>query len=200
MVSVVVPYVEDRGYLKQCLDSIKAQDYDHFEIITVKSPLSVTKNINIGLKQAKGKYFKVVGEDDWLPPTSLSDLVAGMKSYSWICANAHNVYDKDMTDEVPPLDRLNLHDMAQHNVIHNGTTMYRTEVLREIGGMDESLWTAEEYEMHLRLMSMGHLPGYTNKFVYFYREWNQQKSRTYRRTIKKQRDEEIKRIQSLYSD
>ena len=201
MVSVVVPYKEDRGFLTKCIDSIHAQEYPDFEVIEVKNDAPVVVNINIGLKEARGAFFKVVGEDDWLPPNSLLDLVKGMKGHPWICANAINTDGHRVnSQETPPLDKLNLKDMANHNVIHNGTTMYRTEILREIGGMDETLWTGEEYEMHLRLMSKGFLPGYVNKFVYYYRVWGNQKSRIYRKQNKPKRDGEIKRIQALYSN
>lgn len=200
MVTIIIPYNKDRGFLNKCKQSIWDQTYPYIEVLEAKGDVSVVKNINSGLKHAKGKFLKIVGEDDWLPDNAIEDLVNGMDGHPWICANAYNVYGADTTEEIPPLDKLNLKDMCEKNVIHNGTTMYRTALIRKIGGMDESLWTGEEYEMHLRLMNMGYLPGYVNKFVYFYREWNGQKSRTYRRTNNLKRDEELKRIQSLYSD
>lgn len=200
MVSVIVPYIEDRGYLSKCLDSIYAQNYPEFEVIEVKSPASVAVNINIGLKKAEGEFLKVIGEDDWIPVNSLKVLVEGMKGHPWICANAINVEGMWKTREIPPMEGLKFENMVKLNVIHNGTTMYRTEVLREIGGMDETLWTAEEYEMHLRLMSKGYLPGYVDEFVYFYRMWGNQKSRRLRRENKPKRNAEIERIQALYSN
>ena len=53
MVSVIVPYTEDRGYLTQCLESIKNQTYP-YELIEVHSPRSVAINFNRGLSFAKG--------------------------------------------------------------------------------------------------------------------------------------------------
>jgi len=200
MVTIVVPYIEDRGYLDRCLSSIEAQTYPDIEIITVKSPLSVSKNINIGLKKAKGEFFKEVGEDDWLPPNSIADLVEGIQGHDWVCANAINVAEGIESREIPLLENLMFENMVRHNAIHNGTTLHRTKILREVGGMDESLWTAEEYELHLRMMKRGYLPHYIDKFVYFYQIWRGQKSLQLRRADKHKRDEEIKRIQALYSD
>jgi glycosyltransferase involved in cell wall biosynthesis len=198
MVSVIVPYNEDRGYLKLCQQSIHDQTYKDIQYLEIHSPDSVAKNINKGLKLAKGEFFKVVGEDDWLPKTSIEDLVNGMEGNSWICANAHNFSDDGFTNEIPPLEGLKFENMVNLNVIHNGTTMYRTEILREIGGMDESLWTGEEYEMHLRLMKNGYMPGYIDKFVYFYRVWGGSKSIRYRRKDPVKRKAEIERIQNMY--
>jgi hypothetical protein len=53
--------------------------------------------------------------------------------------------------------------------------------------------------MHLRLWSKGYKPVYIDKEVYVHRLWNGQKSKQLRRTNKNKRDEEIKRIQALYS-
>lgn len=40
-------------------------------------------------------------------------------------------------------------------MIHGGTTLYRCDAIREVGGWDESLDTAEEWELHLRLLKAG---------------------------------------------
>ena len=200
MVTIVVPYNVDRGYLKDCLRSVYAQNYSEIEVIEVENNLSVAKNINIGLKEAKGALFKYVCEDDWLPLTSIKDLVEGIGDHPWICANAYNVSGGVRDEYKPPMEGLKFKNMVLHNAIHGGTTIYRTDILREIGGMDESLWTGEEYEMNLRLMSFGYLPGYIDKFVYYHRIWGQQKSRIYRKQNKTKRDEAIKAIQSLYTD
>ena len=200
MVSIIVPYNKDRGYLDVCLRSIYAQNYSEIEVLEVKNDLSVAKNINIGLKKAKGEFFKYVCEDDWLPLDSTKNLVEGIGDHPWICANAWNVSGGVKDAYVPLVQGLTFKNMVLHNAIHGGTTLYRTGLLREIGGMNESLWTGEEYEMNLRLMSHGYLPGYIDKFVYYHRLWGQQKSRIYRKQNKPKRDEAIKRIQSLYTD
>lgn len=200
MVTLCIPYNEDRGFLKYCLASIEAQSYKDLEVIPVNTPKSVAKNVNIGLKRAKGEFFKVIGEDDWLPSTSISDLVEGIEDYPWVIANAINASGRNHVKYKPPLEKVNLLDMAILNVIHGGTTLYRTEILREIGGMDETLWTGEEYEMHLRLLSKGYSPNYIDRFVYYYRVWGDQKSRKLRRENLKNREDEIRRIQSLYID
>ena len=197
MTSVIVPYTEDRGYLTQCLESIRAQTYP-YELIEIKSPRSVAINFNRGLSFAKGEFIKVVGDDDWLPPDSLENLVKGIGDAPWAVANATEVFGR--THEIYKPITLEFAINVVHNKIHNGGTIYRTEVLREIGGMDETLWTAEEYEMHLRLMSLGYRPKYIDKEVYFYRRWQGQKSRQLREQDKKKRANEIARIQSLYID
>lgn len=199
MVSIIVPYVEDRGFLKECIQSIQYQTHP-CEIIKVQSPRSVACNFNRGLREATGDLVKVVGDDDFLPPDSIENLVNGIGDAPWAVANATDVNNNGRYLSVYKPDTLDFAANIGLNRIHNGGTIYRTEVLREIGGMDESLWTGEEYEMHLRLMSLGYLPKYIDKEVYFYRQWSGGKSRQLRRKDPEKRANEIKRIQALYSN
>ena len=197
MVSVIIPYNEDRGFLSMCLESIKAQTVP-CELIEVNSPRSVACNVNRGIWLAKGEFIKVVGDDDWLPEDSIENLEKGIGDAPWAVANAVNVVGADRAVYKP--DTLDFAQQIKLNRIHNGGTIYRTEILKEIGGMDETLWTGEEYEMHLRLYSLGYLPKYIDKEVYYYRIHSGQKSTTLRRDNRKKRANEIARIQSLYSD
>lgn len=198
MISVIVPYNIDRGFLDKCISSIEAQTYRDFEIVEAKSDCSVAVNFNFGLKMCKGEYCKFVTEDDWLPDNSLQDLADGIGSAPWAYANAYQ-FAQDSGDSY--IYKPEHHDLITNTVknqIHGGTTLYRTSLLMSIGGMDESLWTGEEYEMHLRLWSLGHEPTYIDKEVYYHRLWGGQKSKKLRRTNKTKRDEEIRRIQALY--
>ena len=200
MVSIVLPYDKDRGYLQRMIISIKAQTYADIELIEVHNPFPVAKNFNIGLEKAKGEFIKVVGEDDWLPNTSIRDSVEGMEDHPWICANAFNMVNGTGLLERPDPETLNLRDMIKRNVIHGGSTLYRTEILREIGGMDETLWTGEEYDMNMHLMSKGYLPGYINKAVYFYQVSSFQKSTIYRRENLVKREAALNEIRQRYGD
>lgn len=200
MISVIIPYDKDRGFLEQCVKSIEAQTYKDFEIIHAKSDCSVAVNFNFGLKMAKGEFCKFVTEDDWLPPEGLSYLVHGICDSPWAYANAIQYEDPAKTTWIYKPQFHDLESNIKQNQVHGGTTIYRTETLLSIGGMDESLWTGEEYEMHLRLWSQGFIPRYIDKEVYVHRLWGGQKSKQLRRTNKNKRDEEIKRIQALYSD
>lgn len=200
MLSVIIPYDKDRGYLDQCVKSIEAQSYRDFEIIHAKSDCSVAVNFNFGLKMAKGEFCKFVTEDDYLPVDSLRYLVNGVGDAPWAYANAIQL---DEGSQKTWIYKPRLHDFktnTKQNQVHGGTTIYRTDILLSIGGMDESLWTGEEYEMHLRLWSKGYRPRYIDKEVYVHRLWDGQKSKMLKRNNKDKRDEEIKRIQALYSD
>ena len=198
-VSIIVPYKEDRGFLAQCIESIKAQTYP-CELILSQSDNSVSYNFNRGLEKATGEFVKYVCDDDWLPPDSVSNLVNGIGDAPWVAANAIQVQGDYEWIYKP--ETLDFAANVELNRIHGGTTLYRTDILREIGGLDETLWTGEEYDMNLKLMSLGYLPAYLDEEVYYYRLWSGGKSKRLRRTTedKIKRENEIKRIQALYSD
>jgi len=180
-----------------CLDSIRSQTVP-CELIEVHAPRSVACNINRGLWLAKGEFIKVVGEDDYLPPDSVENLLKGIGDAPWVVANAINVIGGKY--EIYKPDTLDFAENRRLNRIHNGGTMYRTEALKAIGGMDESLWTGEEYDMHLKLMSYGFLPKYLDKEVYYYRQHSEQKYKKLNNQDRKKRANEIARIQALYTD
>ena len=200
MVSIILPYDKDRGYLQRMRDSIEAQTYKDFELIEVHNDLPVATNFNIGLGLVCGEFVKVVGEDDWLPPTSLQDLVDGIGDAPWVCSNATNVSNGQHDLYKPDLSKLNLQDMAINNVIHGGTTLYRTEIIKEIGGLDETLWTGEEYDMNMNLMSKGYMPVYIDKMVYFYQQSHFQKSRALRTKDPVKREAALNQIRQRYAN
>ena len=193
-VSVIVPYNKDRGYLDVCIASIEAQTMP-VELIKSSSLNLVGYNFNRGLEKANGEFVKYVCEDDFLPPTAIEDLVNGIGDKQWMCANAY------MYKGNPPINKSEvkpLEDLLINYTIHGGTTLYRTELLKDIGGMDETLETGEEYDMHLKLISMGHIPAYIDKYVYYYRVWKWQKSRMARGIKPEWRGDQLNKIRRRY--
>ena len=71
-------------------------------------------------------------------------------------------------------------------------------MFRELSGYDESLWTAEEYEFHLRCVAEGYKLHYVPKIVFQYRVWASSKSIVYRKTRKQERKEYIKSIKERF--
>ena len=195
MISVIVPYKENRGFLKKCINSIKTQTYTDFELIEAHGPGTLPENFNNGLRQAKGEFIKMVQDDDWLPPDSLRHLADGIDVYPWIVGNVWQECGEPYIYKPPHLDfESNLGQYA----IHMGSTLYRRDMLEAIGGMDETLTTGEEYDMHLKLLSLGYAPGYIDKEVYHYRMWSGGKSVIYRRKRTEWRINELAKIKERY--
>ena len=177
LVSVVIPYREDRGWLDTAITSVTAQTYDNIEMILSQGECGVSENINNGVKRSRGKYIKYLCEDDWLPPNSIEDSVNALKDFDFIHGNATNYFTRDNQQlQKPVYNNPTLTQMLDNNVIHGGSLMYKRSVFERVGLFDENLWTGEEYEFNLRCLYNGLKLGYLDKNLYFYRRHSEQKS------------------------
>jgi glycosyltransferase involved in cell wall biosynthesis len=181
-VSIIIPSIDgDRDGLTQ--QAVRSCQYQEgftlgvdYEVILSQADEFVGVNINNGVKKAKGKYIKIVGDDDILMPNCLKDLYEkAEEGYDFVCSNAINFgIDEDyiVFSEIP----LTVSELASHNSFHGGTLLYRKETMPLF---DEDMWTAEEYEHTLRMAAAGLSFGYVDKVVYRYRMHGEQKSGVY---------------------
>jgi len=177
-ISIVIPYKEDRGYLRQAEESIRAQNYTgEIQVIHAQSDHGVAYNLNRGIERATGEYVKYLCDDDMLTPYSLLHSVSAIQGYDFIHGCAINFW-ADGREQIyrPPNSNPSLQEMAQRNVIHGGTLMYRRDVFERIGMFDESLDCAEEYEFNMRCLQAGMKLGFANSYLYKYRRHAHQKS------------------------
>lgn len=101
-ISILVPVYNVEAYLRQCLDSIKAQNFQDFEVLCINdgstdgSPEIIKSFVekdsrfklinkpnggygqamNMGLAQACGKYIGIVESDDYIEPQMFARLYA----------------------------------------------------------------------------------------------------------------------------
>jgi len=177
MVTIIIPYKIDRGYLQQAIQSVYNQTYDgRIELLLSQSDGNVSYNINQAVKQAKGDYIKYLCDDDYLTPNSIKDSVEALQNFDFIHGVANNVFKTHTHVQHPRLKNPSLNDMLESNVIHGGTLMYRREVFDKVGLFDESLVCAEEYDFNLRCLKLGMRLGYSKEILYNYRRHDNQKS------------------------
>lgn len=179
-VSIIIPYVKDRGYLDQAIESVYNQSFKgKIELIESKSNKSVGYNLNRGIEISKGKYIKYLCDDDVLTYNSIQDSVDAMDDNDFIHGNslAIDSFGNDLIfNRYISNNRVTIESMLNSNKIHGGTLMYRRDVFDRFGLFDESLTTGEEYEFNLRLLSLGAKLGHCNRWLYKYRRHNEQKS------------------------
>jgi len=213
-VSVIIPYHQDRGYLFDAIESYEAQEFTGTsELILSHNPTyTLGQNINAGLAQAKGKYVKILPDDDLLTPNSLQSLFdfAEANSADVVFAQALNFNDGIYIGSdsqglfAPSTEDFSLTSLLRKNFIHGGTTLYRTSMIREVGGFDDTLWTAEEYEFHLRCLSQDYSFHYLPEVVFEYRLWPGSKSIGYRVSQKvsqkAKRDQAIAEIKARFGN
>ena len=182
-ISIVIAYNRDRGFLKEAIKSAEAQDFDDYEIIVHQGNFNFSKNLNDAIKKAKGEYVKLLNEDDLLLPNCLKDLHKGIRGFDFVNADIMNFGINDMWwgdmeyhESIHKGKLTNFAEMLFRNQLNQVSIMYRTDILFEIGGFDETLNTAEDYDINLLLLKKGYKLGYIPKVVGKYRVHETNKS------------------------
>jgi len=200
MISVIIPYLRDRGYLREALASVEAQTFTDWQIVEIMHPETQGFNINKGIDMADGKYIKVLHDDDILPPNSLADLYEGIQGYDWVCGD-HQTFGDIVFCPHPGIYKgclPTLEGMKKKNQVGGGTTMYRKDVLLEVGGYNPLLVTGEEYDLHLKLLSGNYRCNYVGRVVHNYRLHGYNKSYSSGPGEREWRDKYIKEIADKY--
>jgi glycosyltransferase involved in cell wall biosynthesis len=178
-VTVIIPYNVSRGYLEEAIESLENQTYDDIEILIEHGDCLASENFNRGLEKATGELVRYLCEDDLLTTNSIADTVEYFKNNSevdFIHSNAINFFEDGTEDMWVPSDIvLTLDSMLNRYAIHGGTVVYRKRCF-EKRAMDLTLWTGEEYDFNMWLLSNNYKMGYLNSFTYKYRRHSSQKS------------------------
>ena len=201
-VSIIIPYVYDRGYLLEAVYSASKQkgfqlgiDY---ELLLEKADRTLGANINEAVKRAKGEYIKILPDDDLLDENCLSILYpfAKDRELDFVCADA---VDFGNASFKPILKKSTIPntvaDLARENTIHGGTILYKRETMPS---WDESYWTCEEWVQSIRMAQAGLRFGYVPGVVFHYRHHTEQKHFDWRKKDGVYRFEIKESIQAKY--
>lgn len=179
-----MPVLEDRGYLKRAICSAFHQRYpEDYEVILVSDGNPELKKkvvdypiryfyqehkneataLNLGISKAQGQYIKYLCEDDVLKPNCLTATIKAIEEqgvdFIHGMAEVH-IGERPITTYNPRVLYPTLTELLRYNMIHGATPLYKREILEAVGGFDESLNFAEEYELNLRLLSKGYKIGF----------------------------------------
>jgi len=200
LVSIIIPFVRDRGYLQQAIDSATRQNYANVEIILSQSDQGVSYNLNRGIEKATGEYIKYLCDDDMLPIDAIQKSIQAITSQPGCLAlhgKATNFWANGSQLEHEPRIKagITLKDMLSKNHMHGGSLMWHRSVFDIVGLFDETLWTGEEFEFNLRCLANGINYAYCDSPVYLYRKHTGQKSD---KQHKQKRISAIKAIKEMY--
>lgn len=120
---------------------------------------------NVGIREAKGRYWMRVDADDYLN--------------MYACAFMSNILDSNENIDFVYCDhyRVDIHgakiskirlDNEQALFEHGAGVMFRTEQLREIDGYDETLRNCEDFDLLVRLKKRGRTGYYLPVPLYRY--------------------------------
>lgn len=132
---------------------------DDVETVFLLDNRGVAAASNAGLAVARGRYIMRVDADDFLNRFSITHLAQVLDEnphYDFVYGDHYRVDEIGHKQDRIALDRPHL------LFEHGAGVLFRTDVLRSIGGYDESLRTCEDYDLIGRLIESGsrgfHLP------------------------------------------
>jgi glycosyltransferase involved in cell wall biosynthesis len=185
LVSVIIPTLNRKEYLKQAIESVQDQTYNSIQIVVVDGNSSDgTRNYlrslnqpnvdlvlrdtaqgqssarNKGMAEADGDLILFLDDDDMLLDGAVDKLVNVVKSSPDKCAGAFASEKRfGQSNEV---HRVLSGKVENTYNLDFGTScsMFRADVLDEVEGFDESLKSSEDLDLVIRIFSKGyHLHG-----------------------------------------
>lgn len=179
LVSVVVPAARVDAYFFEALRSLLDQDYERLEIIVILDglPLSVLPSpiggphvhvrgfetrrgtpsaLNEGIQLARGKLIARLDADDLALPGRLRAQVEFLGRHPDVgCVGTEVLLiEQDGTPipSAPPVGGGDVGPMLIHrNVLVHSSVMYRSAVVRELGGYSPQMQRMQDYDLFLRL-------------------------------------------------
>jgi glycosyltransferase involved in cell wall biosynthesis len=203
LVTILMPVCDGEQFLREAIGSILAQTFTDFEFLIVDDAsadssrsivlgyddprirllvndrnLGVTRTLNRGVQQARGRYLARMDADDVSMPERLERQVAHLDANP-DCAvvttfaqiiDADSVPQGEACVDLSP-EELDWELQLQNRLIH-GAVMMRTDVVRRLGAYDEKMKRAQDYDLWLRI-SDEHAIHTLPEFLYSWRQHDQ---------------------------
>mgnify|MGYP002623815988 CR=1 FL=1 len=173
LISIIIPTYNGEKYIKECLDSIKAQDFPHEIIViddissdrTVEIARSMGARVivndvhkgqvaakNTGICEAKGNYWLTIDQDDMLTKGALRRLYDEMQKTPdnyIIMAQLKDFCSPDTPEEAKYCKP------QPFRGILTGSTLFKKEVFDIIGPFREDIITGDVIDMTNRMVKTG---------------------------------------------
>ncbi len=149
--------VVDDNSTDSSLKKIKSLKLTNLKIIRNKKNMGAGYSSNIALKNAKGKYFIRVDSDDFLNKHALNDMSKVLdfnKDVSMVYCDHFKVDENGLKEKLVKLDTIN----KIKN--HGAGIMFRSKILRKVGGYDTKLRQCEDYDLISKLIKKGYKKHY----------------------------------------
>jgi glycosyltransferase involved in cell wall biosynthesis len=175
LVSIVTPSLNQARYLREAIESVRAQSYPSIEHIVVdggssdgtldilrehhglrwlsEADTGQSHALNKGFAIAQGDVFGWLNADDAYTPSAVEQALAALEGVGLVYADVTRVNDDGVNPRRirsrPVWDlwtELNL-----GNGVYSPSVFFTREAFEQVGGIDESLHLAMDYDLWLRI-------------------------------------------------
>lgn len=155
--------LNDGGDKKKVEDLLNRYPDKNRKIIHNVSSVGLTPALNQAIRAVDSDYIAIMDDDDTILPTRIEETVKYLDE-TQAPAIAHymdRVIEEITDDGIKQLSRerwhegvttVSLYKQCLNNYLTNGCVTYRREVYEDLGGYDERLEVAEDWDFGLRLL------------------------------------------------
>lgn len=129
---------------------------DKFVLIVNSENLGLTKSLNVALSRARGEYIARIDADDFWEKDKLKKQARFMDSHpecGIIGTNHVNIYENNPSKKyvrLPETHEMIAKKLFRRNPFAHSCVMARTDLIRKVGGYDESIRYGQDYDLWLR--------------------------------------------------
>lgn len=139
--------------------------------------------INEGVAQGRAPYVCWINSDDWILPSGLAKLIGALEEHPAapaVYGRSWNVVQKSGKRFPVWVEPFNERRLALRCIISQPATLIRRAAWEAVGGVDESLHMAMDYDLWWRLFKLAGPLHFVDDFVAANREHEATKTRTLR--------------------
>ena len=173
LVSIIIPTLNSAGYLDALLRSIEQQSYSSIEVIVVdagstdnsidiarrykaiviEDPGSRMAAKNLGARQARGEYLYFVDSDMELTPSVVAECVKACEEDG---LDALTLPERSVGLSFWAKCRALEKTINDDDPFKSGCRFMKKEVFFAVGGYDENIFFAEDFNLHWRIKTAGY--------------------------------------------
>jgi glycosyltransferase involved in cell wall biosynthesis len=182
-VSVIIPAYNHRDFIVAAVESVLGQTFTDFELIVVDdgspddtaavlAPFAAQLRLirqanagqaaarNRGLAAAEGEFVAFLDDDDYWPADKLARHVALLRDdpaavLVYGVAAAFGAKTFLSPDAEGPAGDVSERLLEWNFIMSPGSTLMRTDAVRQVGGFDASIWGADDWDLYLKLAKLG---------------------------------------------
>jgi glycosyltransferase involved in cell wall biosynthesis len=176
-------FVMDAGSSDETIDVLRAFEHK-LAGWRSKADRGQAAAINDGVAMGSAPYVCWLNSDDWWLDHALETLVTALNERATVAFAYGNVWNvSDPGGNVKPVwvSPFNRVAMAKRCLVSQPGTLIRRQAWEQVGGLDESLRMAMDYDLWWRLINTFGAPCYVSKYVAVNRDHEQTKTNSARR-------------------